>query len=119
MQITKHMFFLVTKERRRNYLLSEPNYHTAKFFKENLLVKEMKKTQITMNKPVYSGLSILELSKTVTYEFWYDYIKLKYGENAKLCYMDVDSYIVPVTTDGIYKNIAEDEKQDFTLQIKK
>ena len=72
-----------------------------------------------MKRPVYSGLSILELSKTVTYEFWYDYIKLKYGANAKLCYMDVDIFIVPVTTDGIYKNIAEDGKQDFTLQIMK
>ena len=48
----------------------------------------MKKTQITMNKRVYLGLSILDLSKTLMYEFWYDYIKPKYGEKAKLCYMD-------------------------------
>ena len=60
---------LVTTERRRNYLVSEPNYHTTKFFAENLLVTEMKKTQIVMNKPVYLGLSILELSKILMYEF--------------------------------------------------
>ena len=60
---------LVTTERRRNYLVSEPNYHTTKFFTENLLVTEMKKMQIVMNKPVYLGLSILELSKILMYEF--------------------------------------------------
>ena len=51
-----------------------------------------------MNKPVNLGLSILDLSKTVMYEFWYDYVKSKYGENAKLCYMDTDSFIVHVKT---------------------
>ena len=76
---------LVTTERKRNYLVSEPNYQTyQKFSTENLLVTEMGKTQILMNKPVYLGLSILDLSKTVMYRFWYDYLKPKYGENAKL-----------------------------------
>ena len=70
---------LVTIESRRNYLVSELNYHT-KFFAENLLATEMKKTQITMN----LGLSILDLSM---YEFWYDYVKPKYSEREKLCYM--------------------------------
>ena len=78
----------VTTERRRNYFVSEPNYHTTKFFTENLLAIEMNITEILMNKPVYLGLSILELSKILMYEFWYDYIKLKYGGKAKLCYMD-------------------------------
>ena len=58
---------LVTTERRKNYLVLEPNYHTTRFFKENLLAIEMGKTQILMNKPVYLGLSILDLIKTVTY----------------------------------------------------
>ena len=53
---------LVTTERRRNYLVSEPNYHTTKFFTENLLATEMRKTQVLMNKPVYLGLSILDTS---------------------------------------------------------
>ena len=85
---------LITTGRRRNYLLSQPNYRTTKFFKENLLALEMKKTEILMNKPVCLGLSILELSKTLMYEFWFDYVKKKKkknGEKAKLCYTGTDS----------------------------
>ena len=104
---------LVTTEMRRKHLVSEPNYHTTKFVTENFLATEMKKTQILMNKPVHLGLSILDLSKTVMYEFWYDYLKPKYGENAKLCYMDTDSFIVYVKTDNIYKDIAEDAEKIF------
>ena len=61
---------LITTENRRNSLVSESNYHSTKFFTENLLTIEMIKTQIFMNKPVYLGLSILELSKIVMHEFW-------------------------------------------------
>ena len=75
---------LVTTERRRNYLVIEPNYYTAKLFTKNLLAIEMKKTQITINKLVYLGLSILDLNKTVMYDFWYDYVKPKYAEKTKL-----------------------------------
>ena len=63
---------LVTTERRRNYLVSEPNHRTTKFFTEHLLAIEMKKSEILMNKPVYSGFSILELSKILIYGFWYN-----------------------------------------------
>ena len=73
----------------------------------------MKKMQIRMNKPVYLGLSILALSKILMYEFWYDYVKPKYDEKAKLCYMDTDSFIVYIKTDDTYKNIAEDVKTRF------
>ena len=66
-----------------------------------------------MNKPVYLGLSILDLSKTVMYEFWYDYLKPKYGENLKICYMDTNSFIAHVKTDDIYKDIAEDVEKRF------
>ena len=66
---------LVTTEKRRNFLVSEPNYHTTVFCTEHLLAIEIKKTQVLMNKPPYLGLSILELSKTVLYESWYDYDK--------------------------------------------
>ena len=69
---------LVTREGRRNYLVSEPNYNTTKFFTEDLLAIEMKKTEILMNKPAYLGLSVLELSKILMYEFWYDYVKPKW-----------------------------------------
>ena len=66
-----------------------------------------------MNKPVYLGLSILDLSKTVMYKCWYDYVKPKYDKNASLCYMDADSFIVHVITDNIYKDIAEDVETSF------
>ena len=66
-----------------------------------------------MKKPVYLGLLILELSKILMYEFWYDYVKPKYGEKAKLCYMDTDSFIVHVKTKDIYKDIAEDVEKIF------
>ena len=61
---------LVTTDKRRNQLMSEPSYHTTKWFSENLLAIEMKKTKVKMNKPVYLGLSILEISQTLMYEFW-------------------------------------------------
>ena len=66
-----------------------------------------------MNKPVYLGLSILELSKILMYQFWYDYVKPNYDEKAKLCYMDTDSFIVYIKTDDIYKDIAEDVETRF------
>ena len=72
---------LVTTEKRRNYLVSQPNYHSTKFFSENLLVIEMTKIQMFMNKPVYLSLSILDLSEKAMYEFLYDYIKPKYKES--------------------------------------
>ena len=104
---------LVITKRRRNYLVSEPNYYNTIFFAENSLAIEMKKTQTTMNNLVYLGLSTLHLSKTVTYEFWYDYLEPKYGENAKVCYVDTDSFIVHVKTDNIYKDIAENVDTRF------
>ena len=66
--------------------------HKTKFFPENVIAIEMKKTQIFMNKRVYLGLSILETSQVVMYGFWYDYVKPKCRERAKLYYMDVDSF---------------------------
>ena len=83
----------------------EPNYHTAKFFTENLLSIKVKRTKIIKNKPVYLGLVIREMSKTVMYEFWYDYIKQKYAEKAKLCYMDTVSFIAYIKTNDIFNNI--------------
>ena len=61
---------LATTDKTRNQLVSEPNYHTTKWFSENLLAIEMKKTKVKMNKPVYLGLSISEISKTLMYKFW-------------------------------------------------
>ena len=73
--LEKHRdIILVTTERRRNYLISEPNFDTKKFFSKKLLAIELKKTEIHINKPDYLGLSVLELSKILLYEFWYDYV---------------------------------------------
>ena len=68
---------IVTTNKQRNKYASEPNYHTTKRISKNLLIMEMKKTEVKMNKPIYLGQAILDISKTLTYEFWYDYIKLK------------------------------------------
>ena len=76
---------LVTTDEKRNNLVSVPNYHTTKCFSENVLATEMKKTKEKMNKSVYLGMSILDITKTLMYEFWYDYIKPKYGYRTKLC----------------------------------
>ena len=65
----------------------------------------MKKTKVKMNKPLYLGLSILEISKTLMYEFWYDYMKL--------CYMDTDSFIINIKTNDFYKDISNDVENRF------
>ena len=70
----------------------------------------MKKINVKLNKPVYLGLSMLEISKTLIYGIWYDYIEPKYQKNAKLCYMDTDSFITHIKTEDFYKDIADDVK---------
>ena len=73
----------------------------------------MKKTRVKMNKPIYLGMSILDISKTLMYEFWYDYIKPKYQDKAKLCYMDTDSFIIHIKTEDFYKDIANGVEKWF------
>ena len=104
---------LVTTDKRRNQLVSEPNYHTTKWFSENLLAIEMKKLKVKMNKPIYVGLSIVEISKTLMSEFWYDYIKPKYQDNARLCYIDAGSFIIYIKTEDVYEDIADDVEKRF------
>ena len=99
----ENLEILTTTERRRNYLVSAPNYYATELFTEHLLAIQMKKTEIFKNKPLYLELSILELSKILMCEFWYDYVKLKHHEKANLRYTDTDSFIVYLTKDDIYK----------------
>ena len=73
----------------------------------------MRRTKVKMNKPLYFGLSILEISKILMYEFFYDYMKPKYGDNVKLCDMDTDSFIMNLKTEDFYKNIANDVEKRF------
>ena len=73
----------------------------------------MKKMEIKMSKPIYLGLAILDISKTLMYEFWYDYIKPMYDSNIGLCYMDTDSFIFHVETEDFYKDISNDIDNRF------
>ena len=73
----------------------------------------MNKTNVKMNKPIYVGLSILDISKILMYEFWYDYMKPKYYDNVKLCYMDTDSFVMYIKTNDFYKDIANDVEKRF------
>ena len=75
---------LVTSDKRRKRLVSEPNYHSHKKFSEHLMAIEMKKIRVKMTKPLYLGMSILDISKILIYEFWYDYINPKYGGSKAL-----------------------------------
>ena len=112
--VRKHRGFrLVTTEKRRVKLVSEPNYHTAKQFSENLLAIEMKKTKVKLNKPLYLGMSILDISKTLMYEFWYDYLKPKYNGKAKLCYTDTGSFVLNIFAEDVFEAINNDVERWF------
>ena len=104
---------LVTTEEKRIKLVSEPNYHTTKQFSENLLAMEMKKTKVKKNKPVYLGMSIVDISKRLMYEFWYDSIKPKYKDKARLCYTDTDSFVIHVFTEDVFEDINNDVERWF------
>ena len=104
---------LVTTDKKRNKLVSEPNYHTMNYISEDLSIIEMNKTKVKMNKPIYLGLLILDISTILMYEFWYDYMKPKYGNDVKLCYMDMDSFIMNIRMNDFYKYIANDVEKRF------
>ena len=74
---------------------------------------EMKEIRVKMAKPLYLGMSILDISKTLMYEFWYDYIKPKYGDRAKLCYTDTDSFIINIITEDFFEDISNDAEKWF------
>ena len=108
---------LVTTDEKRSKLVSEPNYHTINLISEDLSIIEMKKTKVKMSNPIYLGLSILEISKILMYEFWYDYMKPKHGNDIKLCYIDTDSFIMNIKTNDFYEDIANDVKNRFDTSI--
>ena len=105
---------LVTSDKRRSILASESNYHSSKCFSKDLMRMEMKKVEVKMNKPKNLGQSILDISKTLMYEFWSDYIKPKYEYKARLCYTDTDSFVMYIIkTEDFYKTIASDVERWF------
>ena len=104
---------LVNTEEKFKKLSAKPNYKGRKIFNENLISVHMKKTSLTMNKPVYLGMCILDLSKTIMYDFHYNYIKPKYGAKAKLLFTDTDSFMYEIETEDFYKDISKDVKDRF------
>ena len=104
---------LVNSVEKLRKLIAMPNFVNRKIFSENLVSVHMKKTKLTMNKPVYLGMCILDLSKTVMYEFHYNYIKEKYGDKAKLLFTDTDSLLYEIETEDFFKDISGDVKDRF------
>ena len=104
---------LVKSDKKRNKLVSEPNFHTIKLIDNNLAIIKMRKVKVKVNKPIYLGLSILDISKITMYEFWYDYVKIKYQDKARLCYMDTDSFVVNIKTKDFCKDISQDVNKRF------
>ena len=100
---------LVTSDKRRKRLVSEPNYHSHKNFSDHLMAIEMKKARVKM--PL--GMSILDISKILMYELWYDYISPKYRDKAKLCYTDTDSFIIHIKTEDFFEDIINDVERLF------
>ena len=104
---------LVNTQEKFKKLSAKPNYRGRKIFSENLISVHMKKTSLTMNKPVCLGMCILDLSKTIMYDFHYNYIKPKYGVKAKLLFTDTDSFMYEIETEDFYKDISKDVKDRF------
>ena len=91
----------------------KPNFKDGHPFSKHLFAVEMGKREITMNKPVYLGQAILDLSKTLMHEFHYDYMRPKYGSKIKLYYMDTDSFVYEIETEDFYRDIAKDVEKRF------
>ena len=105
---------VVTEERRKK-LVSEPNYDSCKQFSESLMAIEMRKTEVLMDKPIAVGQAILDISKTLMNEFHYDYLKPKYQDRAKLCYIDTDSFILHIQTNDFFKDINDNLNKWFDI----
>ena len=105
---------LVMTEEKYLHTVMKPNFKSGVLFGENLMGCEMGKIKVVMNKPVYLGQAILDLSKIVMYEFHYDYMVPKYSlEKLKLCYMDMDSLVYDIKTEDFYEDIANDVEARF------
>ena len=94
-------------------LSAKPNFYHCNIFSEDLVAIHMKKMTLVFNKRVYLGMCILDLSKTLMYDFHYNHIKQKYGDNAKLLSTDNDSFMYKIQTEDFYKDICADVKRRF------
>ena len=104
---------LVNDRYKAKKLAAKPNFKHLNIFCEELIAVHMKKTSLIFNEPVYLGMCILDLSKTIMYDFHYNYIKEKYGNKAKLLFTDTDSLMYEIETGDFYKDICEDVKDRF------
>ena len=104
---------LITNEKAYLKNIMKPNFKSGVLSGENLMACEMGKIKVVMNKPVYLEQAILDLSKIIMYEFHYDYMKPKYGNNLMLCYMDTDSLVYDIKTENFYEDIAPDVETRF------
>ena len=99
---------LITDAEKAKKLVSKPNFKHRTIFTESLIAIHMNKTKVFYNKPIYLGMCILDLSKTLMYDFHYNYIKKKYGEKASLLFTDTDSLMYDIETHDFYKDINPD-----------
>ena len=104
---------LISSDKVIQKLAIKPNYDRYTIFDENLIAVHMKKTKVYFNKPVYLGMSILDMSKSLMYNFHYNYIKTKYGDKAKLLFTDTNSLAYEIKTKDIYKDINPDIEKRF------
>ena len=104
---------LIGDKKKANKLSSKPNFESCTIFDENLIACHMKKTEVYFNQPIYVGQAILDLSKTLMYDFHYNYIREKYGNKAEILFTDTDSLMYHIATDDVYKDIAADDKKMF------
>ena len=108
---------IVSCNRQRNRLASAPNYHTTKRISKNLLIIEMKKVKVKMKKPIYLGMSILDISKIFMYEFWYKYIEPKYEDKARLCYMDTKTHFKKFVNNRNEKGGSKNEEAYISWHV--
>ena len=99
---------LVNNKKQAEKVSAKPNFNHCNIFSEDLVAIHMKKTKLVFNKPVYLGMCILDSSKTLMYDFHYNYIKQKYGDKAKLLFTDTDSLTYEIQTEDFYKDISAD-----------
>ena len=104
---------LVNDRRKAEKLAAKPNFKHLTIFHEYLVSIHMKRIKLKLNKPVYCGMAILDLSKTLMYDFHYNYTKRNYDENAKLLFTDTDSLCYETQTDDFFKDISKDVDQKF------
>ena len=103
----------VTSKKKAEKLFAKPNYDKTTIFSQDLIAVHMKKTEFIFDKPIYTGMCILDLSKLLMFDFHYNYIKKKFGDDAKLLFTDTDSLEYEIETENVYKDISSDVQKYF------